>query len=233
MCSCYYVQSSARSKHQFRRWERKLKCNKLIWISGFSRWKPILLSLLKKSFFVCISGCSDVVGISPYVRLLLDFFMHTVGTLAGFKSRIPWLWRFRTGFRPPSAMHRDVGNWMFLKLGIFWEIFWKSFGFFLDFWEEFFWRIVWEDFFGMDFLGGIFWEEFFVYIALVKPAKLFESERDWCFCQDFISKKKEEEEEGKKFRSLEVQLKLIALKNKLKIVNNDLADSGIHWLITL
>ena len=106
MWSCYYVQSSARSKHQFRRWERKLKCNKLIWISGFSRWKPILLSLLKKSFFVCISGCSDVVGISPYVRLLLDFFMHTVGTLAGFKSRIPWLWRFRTGCRPPSAMHR-------------------------------------------------------------------------------------------------------------------------------
>ena len=42
----------------------------------------------------------------------------------------------------------------------------------MDFWEEFFWRIVWEDFFGEDFLGGIFWEEFFVYIALVKPAKL-------------------------------------------------------------
>mgnify|MGYP007048896769 CR=1 FL=1 len=90
-----------------------------------------------------------------------------------------------------SASKCDVGNWMFLKLGIFWEIFWKSFGFFLDFWEEFFWRIVWEDFFGMDFLGGIFWEEFFVYIASVKPAKLFESERDWCFCQDFVSMEKE------------------------------------------
>ena len=53
--SCYYVQSSARSKHQFRRWERKLKCNKLIWISGFSRWKPILLSLLKRNVsFFCL-----------------------------------------------------------------------------------------------------------------------------------------------------------------------------------
>ena len=52
--------------------------------------------------------------------------------------------------------------------GIFLEFFWNFFGFF---WESIkiflgnFWRIFCEEFFGGNFLGGIFWEEFFVYIV--------------------------------------------------------------------
>ena len=79
----------------------------------------------------------------------------------------------------------------------FFRYFWGRF--FLDFsWiflMEFFWRIFRRNFlggfFGRIFLGGFSWEEFFVYIWLLKSAKLFESERDWCFCQDFVSMKKE------------------------------------------
>ena len=44
----------------------------------------------------------------------------------------------------------------------------------------------------------------------LKSTNLFESEKDWCFCQDFVSIKKE----GQEFRSLEVRRKLIALKKK-------------------
>ena len=84
----------------------------------------------------------------------------------------------------------NVGNWIFSKLGSFWGIFLGRF-------------------FGRIF-GRIFWEEFFV-----KLANLFESERNWYFCQDFVSKKKEEE--GKKFRSLEVRCKLIALKKSYRL----------------
>ena len=77
--------------------------------------------------------------------------------------------------------------------------------------EDYFGRI----FFGEDILGEFFWEDFFgrnSLFVLLKLANLFESERNLCFCQDFVSKKKEEVE-GKKFRSLEVRRKLIALKN--------------------
>ena len=45
--------------------------------------------------------------------------------------------------------------------------------------------IFWED-----FLGGFFGEDFYGRISLftlLKSAKLFESERDRCFCQDFVS----------------------------------------------
>ena len=81
-----------------------------------------------------------------------------------------------------SASKGDVGNWIFSKLGTFWELFWI-------FCEDFFRRIFWEDFFGRTFLGGFFGRNSL--FILLKSANLFESERDWCFCQDFVSIKKE------------------------------------------
>ena len=84
-------------------------------------------------------------------------------------------------------------------LGFFWDFLGGIFWIFLGF----FGRIFWEDFFWGGFYAGNF------LFILLKSANLFESERDWCFCQDFVSIKKE----GKKFRSLEVRRKLIALKN--------------------
>ena len=106
-----------------------------------------------------------------------------------------------------SASKCNVGKWIFSKLGTCWEIVWKDFGFF--------WGIFWI------FLGGIFFEEFFgcfffarnffgrnSLFALLKSGNLSKFESDWCFCQDFVSMKKEEE-----FRSLEVRRKLIALWN--------------------
>ena len=64
------------------------------------------------------------------------------------------------------------------------------------FWEGFYWGL----FFWEDFLGGFFWEDFLggffgrnSLFILLKSANLFESERDGCFCQDFVSIKKEEE----------------------------------------
>ena len=74
------------------------------------------------------------------------------------------------------------------------------------YWDKFFWR----NFLGGIFGGGIFWEEIFgrnSLFTLLKSAKLFESEMDWCFCQDFVSMEKKEN-----FQSLEAQRKLIALK---------------------
>ena len=71
-----------------------------------------------------------------------------------------------------SASKCDVGNWIFSKLGTFWEIVWKFFGFIKDFFGEFFEfflegflrGIFWEDFLGgfffEDFFGRIFWEDF-------------------------------------------------------------------------
>ena len=60
------------------------------------------------------------------------------------------------------------------------------------------------------FLGGIFGRNSL--FTLLRSAKLFQNmeyERNWCFCQDFgVMQKKD-----KKFRSLEVRGKLIALKN--------------------
>ena len=95
------------------------------------------------------------------------------------------------------------------------------------FWEEFLGGFFCEDLFGRNLFGRIFWEDFLRRIfwgedlfgrnslfILLKSANLFESERDWCFCQDFVSIKKEK---GKKFRSLEVRGKLIALKKLLPL----------------
>ena len=56
---------------------------------------------------------------------------------------------------------------IFKILGIFWEIVCKFFGFIGK------------------FFGRIFWRNFL--FILLKSANLFESERDWCFCQDFVS----------------------------------------------
>ena len=121
-----------------------------------------------------------------------------------------------------SASKCDVGNWIFSKLGTFWEIVGKFFGlfrdfggnvfgFFLDFfwgmfWEEFLGGVFWEDFWE-DFFGRIFWEDFIgrnSLFTVLKSTNLFESERDWCFCQDFVSKKRRRRKD-KKFRSLEVR----------------------------
>ena len=64
----------------------------------------------------------------------------------------------------------------------------------------FFGRSFFGRIFGRNFLRGILFGEFFVKLVC----------QDFGFCQDFVSIKKEEE--GKKFRSLEVRRKLIALK---------------------
>ena len=113
-----------------------------------------------------------------------------------------------------------IRNFLRNRLEIFWsfsgffgEFFWNYLGIFF---EDFLGEIFWEDFFGRKFLGGIFWEEFFgrySLLTLLKSAKSFEYGRNWfvCqdigFCQDFVSIKKD-----KKFRSLELRRKLIALK---------------------
>ena len=70
-----------------------------------------------------------------------------------------------------SASMCDVGNWIFSKLGTFWEIAWKFFEFFQDFGGNFldFSWIILRNFLEY-FLGGI----------------LVCFERDWCFCQDFV-----------------------------------------------
>jgi hypothetical protein len=61
------------------------------------------------------------------------------------------------------------------------EIFWNFWGIFLEFFGEFFWRILagyfwekflgrnffWEEFLGRNFWGGFVWKEFFVYIVKV------------------------------------------------------------------
>ena len=124
----------------------------------------------------------------------------------------------KTSLKGFSASKCDVENWIFSKLGTFWEIclkffwifsgFWgEFFGFFLDFfWMNFLGNLrrifLWGcliflgGFFGEDFFRRIFWEDFFgrnSLFILLKSASLFESERDWCFCQDFVSIKKEEE----------------------------------------
>ena len=63
------------------------------------------------------------------------------------------------------------------------------------------------------FFGGIFLEDLFEgfsggffgsnsLLTLLKSAKLLESERDWWFCQDFVSMEKG----GRKFQSLEVRV---------------------------
>jgi hypothetical protein len=98
-----------------------------------------------------------------------------------------------------------IRNFLRNCLKIFWifsgflgGIFWIFLGFFL---EDFFWRIFFGGFFWRIFLGGFSGRNSL--FTLLKSAKLFESERDWCFCQDFVWIKKEEE--GKKFRSSEVR----------------------------
>ena len=100
-----------------------------------------------------------------------------------FKIRNFWeiLWFFR-GFV-------FYFSWILFG-GIFWEDFlWGFFG--GIFLWGFFWRIFCEDFWE-DFLGGFFGRNSL--FTLLKSSKLFESERDWCFCQDFVSMEKEEEE---------------------------------------
>ena len=94
----------------------------------------------------------------------------------------------------------DVRNWLFSKLGTFEKLF-GFFGDFLGIFVGFFWEIFWE-FIRRIFLGGFlfsfFWRNFLEdflgrnsLFTLFKSAKLFESERDWCFCQDFVSMEKE------------------------------------------
>ena len=51
-----------------------------------------------------------------------------------------------------------------------------------------------DDFFGAilrNFFGEIFLEDFFGRNSLFTLLKLFESERDGCFCQNFVSLEKE------------------------------------------
>ena len=57
-----------------------------------------------------------------------------------------------------SASKCDVGNWIFSKLGTFWEIDWNFFRFFQDFRRVFlgiFLEFFSEEFLGRIFLGGI------------------------------------------------------------------------------
>ena len=93
------------------------------------------------------------------------------------------------------------------------------------FWEEFFGRIFlggffWEEFLGRNFLGEIFWEKFFgrnfwernSLFTLLRSAKLFEYGiwKEFMFLSRFWGNARKKD---KKFRSLEVRGKLIALKN--------------------
>ena len=73
-----------------------------------------------------------------------------------------------------------------------------------DFRSIFLGEFFWENFFGRIIFGGILWEEFFVYDGVSR----------FCFLSRFCLNK-EGRKEGKKFRSLEVRRKLIALKNKI------------------
>ena len=75
--------------------------------------------------------------------------------------------------------------WIFL--GYFWDFWGIYLGFFLG-------VIFLEDFFWEDFFGGIFWEDFLgknYLFKLLMSAKLFDSERDSCLCQDFVSMENE------------------------------------------
>ena len=70
---------------------------------------------------------------------------------------------------------------------------------------ENFWSIFLDDSFVGLFLERIFWEDFLgrnSLFTLLKSAKLFESERDWCFCQDFVSMEKEERRRRRKISIL-------------------------------
>ena len=90
---------------------------------------------------------------------------------------------------------------MFGNFRIFSGFFRDFFLIFLEFFfEEFFWG----------FFGRIFWWEFFVYTF--KVSKLIWIWKGFMLCQDFVSKKRGKD---KKFRSLEVRSKLIAIKNCL------------------
>ena len=147
-----------------------------------------------------------------------------------YPRKFDWFWwgwskkQAQKGFRPLSAMS---GIGYFQNQELFEELFWN----FLDFswiffgglgffWEDLFGRISLGGFFGRIFwrifLGRFFWEDVlrkYLFI-LLKSTNLFESEMDWCFCQDFVSIKKEgKRKEGQEFGSLEVPCKLIALKN--------------------
>jgi hypothetical protein len=80
------------------------------------------------------------------------------------------------------------------------------------FWEDFFGRHFLGGFFWEDYLGGLFWEEFFGRNYLV------EINKELMFLQDFgviLSQCTGR----KKFRSLEVRGKLIALKKLSSIVH--------------
>ena len=129
------------------------------------------------------------------------------------------------GWKKPSWKGFSKLNKNFLRnyLETFWIFsgFWG--GFFFIFLEELFWRIFlggffWEDLFGRIFLRGFFGEDFSgrnSLFILLKSVNLFESERKWCFCQDFVSIKKE----GQEFRPLEVRCKLIHSSSHLKRLN--------------
>ena len=68
-----------------------------------------------------------------------------------------------------SASKRDIGNWIFSKLGIFEKLldfFGLLGGFFWIFLDEFFWRITFGGFFWMNFLGGFFGGDLFWRIFL-------------------------------------------------------------------
>ena len=77
---------------------------------------------------------------------------------------------------------------------------------FLSNWVEIFW--IFLGFFGGFFLEDFFLEDFFgrnSLFTLLKSVKLFESVRDRCFCQDFVSTEKEGGG-GRKFQPLEVRV---------------------------
>ena len=90
-----------------------------------------------------------------------------------------------------SASKCNVGKWIFSKLGTFWEkisgVLQDFFWFFIDFvLKEYFRRIFLQSVF-LEFFGRIF------LFTSLKSDMVFESERDWCFCQDFVSMQKEVE----------------------------------------
>ena len=109
----------------------------------------------------------------------------------------------RKGFLPLSAMFVIIVFWKFL--GIYLEDCFLEdlFGVLMEFFLwNFFGEILWEDFWGKIFLGGIFGRN--------SSKKLFEYGRKWYVCQDFgfcqdFGLRKGRKVEGK-FKSLEVRL---------------------------
>ena len=132
----------------------------------------------------------------------MDFFWDFWGIFWDFSgTSLGLLWEFyRISIRILWKFYRNslAIFWQFFgnSIGILWKFCRNSIGILWKFYRNALgipWGILWE-FFGNSL--GILWEFF-------GSSWIFGYERNWCYCQDFLSQ----------FRSLEVRGKPIALKN--------------------